>query len=422
MISNSINNDIRIGLIGVGFIGKGILYQTIITENIKTVAVCDINIERACKILNEFKLDYEIIDNSTNLKQIVAEGKVAVFKDGVDLAGMDGIDAVVEATGTIIPGGQHSIKALETGKNLVLMNSEADLIFGPYLSYLAAQHNVVFTSADGDQYGVLKHLIDDLKFWGLKFVMAGNIKGFLNLYANPTSIIDQADKRKLNYRACTSYTDGTKINIEMALIANALGLVTKIPGMYGIACENVDEVLDVFDFNNLFLDKKPFVDYIIGANPGGGVFAVGYCENPYQMEMLKYYKMGNGPFYNFYRPHHLPHIEIMSSIFQAVNEKKALLKPEFGFVTNVYAYTKKDLKAGDMLDGIGGYTCYGQIENCDEQDDLPGIPICLADKVLLKKDINKDMKICIKDVDFDPNRFDFKLFAMASEKRRQDGK
>lgn len=408
------DREIKIGIIGLGAMGKGLLYQSIITENIRTVAVCDSDLEKACDVLKDFNLEYIIVDDSKNIAQSNTEGKIAVFRDGEMLAAINEIEAVIEATGTIIPAAKYSLKALNAGKHLILMNSEIDLIFGPYLSRLADQHNVVCTSCDGDQYGALKHIIDDLKFWGFELVMAGNIKGFLDRYANPTSIIPEADKRNLDYKACASYTDGTKLNIEMALISNALGLKTKIPGMYGPVCKDISDVSEVFNFKKLWSDRKPFIDYILGANPGGGVFAIGYCNNPYQRDMLKYYKMGNGPFYTFYRPYHLCHIEAMSVIFDAVLKNKNFLQPEFGLVTNVYAYAKKDLKKGDELDGIGGYNCYGLVENCNDQGDLSGIPICLADQVFLKRDIKKDQKIFLNDVLFDFDRLDFKLFALAS--------
>lgn len=405
--------EIQIGIIGLGAMGKGILYQSMITQGIHTAAVCDSNIEKACNVLRDFNLDYEMIEESMDFNRIVSAGKIAVFKDGEMLAGTDGIDAVVEATGSIISGGQYCVKTLESAKHLIMMNSEADLIFGPYLSKLADLHQVVYTSSDGDQYGVLKRLIEDLKFWGFDLVMAGNMKGFLDRYATPDSIIAEADKRNLDYKACASYTDGTKLNIEMALISNAYGLKTRVPGMMGPKCDDIDDVFSVFDFNTLWMDQTPFVDYVLGAKPGGGVFAIGYCDNPYQREMLRYYKMGDGPFYTFYRPYHLCHIEAMAVIFDAVLEKKSLLRPEFGFVTNVYAYAKRDLKEGDELDGIGGYACYGLIENCGDQGASPGIPICLADQVILKKSIRKDEKIRIDDVLVNPDRQDFALFASA---------
>jgi predicted homoserine dehydrogenase-like protein len=192
--------------------------------------------------------------------------------------------------------------------------------------------------------------------------MAGNIKGFLDRYANPSTIIPEADKRNLDYKMCTAYTDGTKLNIEMALIANACNLQTTVPGMHGHNAKHVHEALHLFDFTS----KKPFVDYVLGADPGGGVFVIGLCDNPYQRGMLSYYKMGEGPYYIFYRTYHLCHIEAITSIVKAITEYQPLMQPDFGFQTNVYAYAKRDLLKGEQLDGIGGHCCYGLIENCTD--------------------------------------------------------
>jgi predicted homoserine dehydrogenase-like protein len=408
-----LKNDILIGIIGLGAMGKGLVYQTLITEGIKTAAVCDSDVGKACKILEEFNIEYIVADSGMNAEEIAAQGKTAVIAEGVKLTRMKGLDAVIEATGTIIEGGEYCAAALNAHKHLILMNSEVDLIFGPYFAKLAQQNGVICTSCDGDQYGVLKHLADDVASWGFELVMAGNMKGFLDRNANPTSIIPEADKRNLDYKACASYTDGTKLNIEMAITANALGLKTRVPGMYGPVCDDIDNVQQVFDFASLKQSGAPFVDYVLGAAPGGGIFVIGYCENPYQREMLKYYKMGNGPFYTFYRPYHLCHIEAMQTVFDAVQKNKALLQPDSGFMTNVYAYAKKDLASGDTLDGIGGYSCYGMIENCEDQNDAPGIPICLADRVSIKKSVKKGEKIYLSDVDYDKNRLDFRLFSLS---------
>ncbi|MBE0600308.1 MAG: homoserine dehydrogenase [Firmicutes bacterium] len=364
-------------------------------------------------MLNELGMEYIVAERAEQLAGIVAQGKVAVFADGAQLSESGGMDAVYEATGTILAGGEYAVQVLRSRKHLVLMNSEIDLIFGPYLNRLAKENGVVCTSCGGDQYGALTPLIGDLKRWGFQLVMAGNMKGFLDRRANPTSIVPEADLRRLDYRACASYTDGTKLNIEMAIVANAFGLQTKVSGMYGPKCSDIDNVHMVFDFAALWQDREPFVDYTLGSSPGGGVFAIGYCDDPYQRQMLQYYKMGGGPFYTFYRPYHLCHIESLDAAFDAVQKQSTFLWPEYGFVTNVYAYAKQDLQMGDDLDGIGGYTCYGLIENCAEQAASPGIPICLADRVRLKRAIGKDEKILLSDVVFDADRPDFRMFVLA---------
>ncbi len=307
----------------------------------------------------------------------------------------------------------YAARALEFQKHLVLMNAEIDLIFGPYLLDLATKKGVVYTSCDGDQHIVIKRLIDDIRLWGFELVMAGNIKGFLDRYANPETIASEADKRHLDYRMCASYTDGTKLNIEMALIANAANLSTLTPGMKGPRANSVDEVFHYFDFHALWKNGQPWVDYLLGAEPNGGVFVVGYCDNEYQKTMLRYYKMGNGPFYLFYRPYHLCHVEAITSIAKAFLDKRSFLQPTFGFRTNVYSYANRTLHKGEELDGIGGYTSYGLIENQARNDSNPGLPICLADKVRLKRDVAKDEKILLNDVGYDSTSFEFDLYSKA---------
>jgi len=185
------------------------------------------------------------------------------------------------------------------------------------------------------------------------------------------------------------------------------------PLQYGPKAGNVQEVFQLFDLELLWKDRRPFVDYILGAEPGGGVFAIGFCDNDYQRQMLDYYKMGRGPFYLFYRPYHLCHIEAMSSVADAVLHGKALIQPEAGFRTNVYAYAKRDLDRGERLDGIGGYACYGLIENCAGPEGNSGLPICLADDLALLRDIHKDEKILMSDVEYDQTRKDFELYEKA---------
>jgi predicted homoserine dehydrogenase-like protein len=104
----------------------------------------------------------------------------------------------------------------------------------------------------------------------------------------------------------------------------------------------------------------------------------------------------------------------MQCVAEAFLDHDALLVPGHGFKTNVYAYAKRDLRQGEKLDGIGGYACYGLIENCSENVSLPGLPICLADDVVLKRDIAKDEKVSLRDVDYDANRADFRLYALAA--------
>ncbi len=392
--------------------GKGLLYQCQATPGFRCVAVADIAVEKAAACAESLGLPWRLVRTAAEMEDAIGRGQLAVCGDGMLVAGSGGVQVLIESSSAIAEAGRYCLEALDTGKNLVMMNAEADLIFGPHLMRLAHSQGLVYTSCDGDQHGVIKHLVDDLELWGLQLVMAGNIKGFLDRYSNPTKIVPEADARKLDYKMATAYTDGTKLCIEMALVANALGLRTTVPGMHGPRAERVKDVFQLFDFPTLWDDRQPCVDYILGAEPGGGVYAVGYCDHPYQRDMLAYYKMGSGPFYLFYRPYHLCHIEALQCVAEAVLDGRSLLEPAHGFRTNVYAYAKRDLRSGEVLDGIGGYACYGLIDNCGP-DGHPGLPICLAEDLPLRRDIRKDQPILLADVEVPASRTDFELYRRA---------
>lgn len=413
----TLDDSIRIGIVGIGSIGKGMVLQAQITPGIECVAISDIIIERATTWAEWLKRDYKVVHTLAEMHDAIRQGKLAVCADGNLVARCKLIGVFIEATASVASGGQFGITAIENNKHLIMMNYEADLMFGSYLMQLAREKELVYTVCDGDQPAVLRHIIDELEFMGFQLVMAGNIKGYHDRYINPTSIIPEADKRNLDYRMCTSYTDGTKLCVEMAVLANGLGLRTAVPGMYGPRVNDIYQVFEHFDFKALWDGKQALVDYVLGAKPTGGVFAIGYTEDEYQQNTLAWFplQMGPGPFYLFYRPYHLGHFESMASVAGAVLDGHSVLKPDFGFQTNVYAYAKRNLHKGEKLDGIGGYTCYGLIENCIQNYDHPGLPICLAEEVILKRDVAKDEKIFMTDINYDPNRFDFETYFHALE-------
>jgi predicted homoserine dehydrogenase-like protein len=406
-----LEKDIRIAIVGIGSMGKGLFYQSILTPGIKCVVMADVEVARAISWAQELGRPHRLVRDLEGMHRAIREGMLAVCEDGDLVARCELVDALVDATNSIIPAAQVAITALEHRKHLILMNSEIDLVFGPHLLRLARETNVTYASCDGDQHGVIKQLIDDLRLWGFDLVMAGNIKGFLDRYADPSKIVPEADKRGLGYKMATAYTDGTKLCIEMALVANACGLSTSVPGMQGPRAQDVHEVFDIFDLDGIQRSGRPVVDYILGAEPAGGVFVIGYCEHAYQRAMLAYYKMGKGPFYLFYRPYHLCHVEAMAGIAAACLDGRSVLKPDHGLRTNVYAYAKRPLRKGESLDGPGGFTCYGLIENREGKTCDTGLPICLADNVVLTRDIPRDGRIGVDDIRHDAARLDFDLYA-----------
>lgn len=415
---SKLEQPIRVGIIGAGAMGKGLLYQCSITPGVRCIGIADIDFKKAIDALNSLGIASRQVKSQEDMCEIADSTLAAACISPQLLIDADHVDVIIEATSSIMDGAQYVMRALQTGKTVVLMNSEIDLAFRPYFDQVAAENDTVCSSIDGDQYGVIAHLIDDMKMWGFQLVLAGNIKGFLNRNANPTNIIAEADKRNLDYRMCVAYTDGTKLNIEMALIANAYELRCDIPGMNGLRAAHVGDALRSYDLN-AFKNDGAVVDYIVGAEPGGGVFAIGYHQHPYQQYMLNYYKMGTGPYYLFYRPYHLCHVESTESVARAYLDREALLHPSAGYHTEVYAYAKHNLKMGEYLDGLGGYTCYGQIDNSRGDWRSEGIPICLSDKLRLTRSVNEGQLVSLQDVEWDPNNELFQLYAKSREAGRR---
>ena len=399
----------------MGNIGRGIVYQAGATPGIECVAISDIILERTTSWAARLGREYMIVENLADMNDAIQKGRLAVCFDGNLVAKCELMDVLVESSNSISEGARFALTAISNKKHVVMMNAEADLIFGPYLLAQAKREGVVYTSADGDQHTVLKRLINQIELWGFQTVLAGNMKGFLDRYSNPTTIIPEADKRFMDYKMCTSYTDGTKLNIEMALIANSIGGRTEVPGMLGPQIKDIYDVFQHFNFHTLWDGNTPLVDYVLGAYPPGGVFVVGFNDHPHQMETLSWYpcRIGPGPFYIFHRPYHLGHIEVMACVVEAFLDGWAVLQPTYGFRTNVYAYAKKDLIQGDDLDGIGGAAAYGLIENCADNRFNPGLPICLAEDVKLRRKIPKDEKILLEDVIYDPDDPVFKTYQLA---------
>jgi predicted homoserine dehydrogenase-like protein len=403
----------------MGAMGKGLFYQCRITPGFDCVAIADVQLRRAVECAEWLGRPFRVVENLDQANDAARRGLVAVSEDGGIPARLESVDAFIEASSSMLPALRFSEAAVEHGKHLILMNSEVDLTFGPLLAASARRSGVVYTSCDGDQHCVIKRLADDVRLWGFDLVMAGNIKGFLERAATPESIVPEADKRRLDYRMATAYTDGSKLAVEMALLANGMGFSVRVPGMTGPRAGRVSDVFSLFDFHALWKDRLPFVDYILGAEPGGGVFVVGASDNEYQRFMMSYYKMGDGPFYLFYRPYHLCHVEALACVAAAVLHGRPLLAPDYGFRANVTAHAKRALRKGETLDGLGGFTCYGLIEACQEPDADPGLPACLADDVRLVRDIPMHGRIRMADVRGTEGRLDFAAYNLALDASRR---
>lgn len=332
--------DIKVGIVGAGSMGRAIAFQVAVTSGMNVSWVSDLKDEAASSAVKAAGQGVAGVDTHQLLKDYP-------------------IDVLVEATNSIGEAAEYCFAAIEVGAHIVLMNAEVDLALRPLMELKAKRKNVSVTSDVGDQHGVLAVMIEEAREMGFNVVQAGNIKGFLDQSATPNSVKEEAEKRKLSATQCCAYTDGTKLQIEMALLANAYDLLPPEGGMTGPRAAHVQEALEKFNFEAY--GDTPRIEYLLGAEPGGGVYLVVKPDENLPAEQafyLEYYKLGSGPYYLLYRPYHLCHLETPKAVKRVV-QRQALLsfdKKE----CEVYAYAKRDLVSGEALsEAIGSEAFYG---------------------------------------------------------------
>jgi predicted homoserine dehydrogenase-like protein len=236
-----------------------------------------------------------------------------------------------------------------------------------------------------------------LRSLGLHPVAAGNLKGMVDYYRNPDTQRAFAEKNDQDPRKVTSFADSTKLSMEATVLANATGLRAGRRGMYGPACKHVREMANLLPAHQML--STGLVDYALGAEPHTGAFVIVHEELPLKKAQLAYYKLGDGPFYVFYTPFHLPHIQIASTIGRAVIHHDPTVTPLAGPVCEVVTIAKRNLKAGERLDGIGGFCSYGLIDNTASARAMEALPIGLSEGRVLRRDVAKDEIISFNDVD-----------------------
>ena len=313
------------------------------------------------------------------------------------LTACDAIDILVEVTGTVEAAARVVLEAFEHGKHVVLVNAELDSLLGPILKAKADRAGVVVTHTDGEEPGVAMTLLRYLRSLGLRPVAAGNLKGMVDYYRTPETQRAFAEKHDLDARKATSFADSTKLSMEATVLANATGFHVGRRGMYGPACTDVREMAHLLPADQM-LDTG-LVDYALGAAPHTGAFVIVHEESPLKKVQLAYYKLGDGPFYVFYTPFHLPHIQIASTIGRAVVHRDATVAPVAGPVCEVVTVAKRELKAGERLDGIGGFCSYGLIDNATAVRATAALPIGLSEGCVLRRDVSKNDVISFDDVE-----------------------
>jgi predicted homoserine dehydrogenase-like protein len=411
---------IRVGIVGAGFQGAAIIRQiTARKSGMRVVAVANRHIDKAIEAFTVLGIEPTVCDGRPAIEAAIASHRPVVTEDATGLAGADGIDVVVEVTGSIEYAAQVVLAAIAAGKHVVQMNAELDGTVGPILKARADAAGVIYSFSDGDQPGVQMNLYRFVCGLGVTPVLCGNIKGLHDPYRNPTTQRAFAERWGQKPAMVASFADGTKISYEQAIVANGTGFKVARRGMIGPDFSGgdpyaplvpVEETVSAFA-EHLAAGGPGLVDYVVGARPGPGVFVLGTHDDPRQQHFLNLYKLGTGPYFCFTTPYHLCHFEVPTSIARAALFGDAVLAPRGGPEVGVIAVAKTDLVPGDVISEFGGYHAYGVAENSEviARDGLLPLGIALGCRVA--RPVLKDSVLSFGDVEIPPGRVVDALYA-----------
>lgn len=404
------NNPVRVGLIGAGKFGSMFLSQVPTTPGLEVAVIADLDPVRAAQSCRTVGWPDDLV------------ARTKFVDDAMAMMRAGGVDVVVEATGNPVVGLVHAREAIRCGLHIVMVNVEADVLAGPLLAQEARRAGVVYSMAYGDQPALTCELVEWARATGFDVIAAGKGTKYHPSYhaSTPDTVWDhygltpeEAAAAGMNSQMFNSFLDGTKSALEMAAIANATGLETPPEGLM-FPPAGMDDLAHILRpaSEGGQLHKKGQVEVVssierdhrpVFKDLRWGVYVVIEAPNDYAAGCFRQYGMNTdatGRYSAMYKPFHLIGLELNISILSA-----ALLgKPTgstMGFQGDVVATAKRALKAGEVLDGEGGFTVWGKLYPAARSLELGGLPIGLAHKVTLKRDIPINQPVRWQDVEAD---------------------
>lgn len=413
---------ITVGIIGAGKFGTMFLSQARQTDGLHVVAVADLNPARARAQLKLACWPEEQY-GASSLDDALQHGSTLITENGESLVTHPGIEVIIEATGDPGAGIFFALKAIANGKHIVMVNVEADAVAGPLLARKAREAGVVYSLAWGDQPALIAEHVDWARAAGFKVVCAGKGTRYHPTYHQSTpasvwEILDKyikiKDRTSINPKMFNSFIDGTKSGIEMTAVCNATGLMPQAEGLtfppatrfeHAQVCKPKSEG-GVLEFkgttevtSSLYRDGSD----VPHALPMG-TFVVIETDSDYSRECFREYSMlpdATGQYACLYRPTHMIGLELGISVASAALRKEPTGAP-IGFNSDVVATAKRDLKAGEMLDGEGGFCVWGKQTPAQASLKEGYLPLGLAHKVKLRRDIAQGERLKWSDVEYDP--------------------
>lgn len=393
------NEFIKVGVIGAGQMGFGMIAQISTIPGMAITGISDINPAAAQRAADAYNA-------STNNKIDILTS--ADFKEIIH---SDRVEVIVDATGVPEVGAQISFETLLAKKHLVLLNVEVDITIGPLMKKLYDSAGLVYTGSDGDEPAVTTELFEFAKTMGMEVLVAGKGKNNkLKIGANPDTAQVEADSKKMSSHMLAAFQDGTKTMAEMNLLSNAIGFVPDKVGMHGIKGD-LDSVITDLNTkeNGGILDNFGVVEYVDGLAPG--VFVIIKGQNDGVAHELSYLmKKGDRDHHILYRPFHLASLETPLTIAKAVLNHDHAIVPLGAPISETVAVAKKDIKKGEKIDGIGGYCVRGVLETHADMVKNNNVPIGLVGgSSVAKRDIKDGSFLTLDDIELDESTTVYRL-------------
>ena len=414
-------NPIRVGVIGSGKFGTMFLAQARLTPGLQVLGVADLQPARARASMQGAGWPEEQLAEP-DLGAALASGRTHVTDDAMALIGASGLDVLVEATGDPRAGVRHALAAIEHGRHLVMVNVETDVLVGPLLAAQAAKAGLVYSLAYGDQPALICELVDWARAAGFEVVCAGKGTRYLPHFhqSTPATVWDnfgitaaEAAAAGMNPKMFNSFVDGTKSAIEMCAVANATGLEAQERGLSFFPCGTHDlaTVLRPASIGGQ-LERAGTVEVISDRERDGrqvhndlrqGVYVTFRAPTDYAAACFAQYGVTRDPsgaIAALWRPFHLIGLELGISIASAALRGEPTGCPQ-AFRADVVATAKRDLAAGELLDGEGGETVWGGLMPARASLAADGLPIALAHEVRLVRPVAVGERVRMADVDLD---------------------
>ncbi len=413
---------VRVGMIGAGKFGSMYLSQVPRTPGIHMVGIADLSPDRAKAALRNVGWKEDSF-TATSLDSAAKQGNTAIIDDGMALIKSPHIDVIIDATGNPAIGIAHVLACCEHGKHIVMVNVEADALAGPLLKQRADQAGIVYSLAYGDQPALICEMVDWARAAGFSVVAAGKGTKYLASYHSSTPdtvwqhyglTAEDAAKGGMNAQKFNSFLDGTKSAIEMASVANATGLAA--PSGLRFPAVGVDDLARILKpkSDGGILDVRGQVEVIsslerdtrpVFRDLRWGVYVTFAADSEYVARCFREYGLvtdPSGQYSAMYKPYHLIGLELGITV-ASIGVRGESTGAPICWHGDVVATAKRDLAAGEMLDGEGGFTVYGKLFPAQESIALGGLPLGLAHGVKLIKPVKAGQAVSWSDVAFDAN-------------------